>query len=48
VLVFIGVKMLIGGLVHISIAISLGVVITVLAGSVIASLMHKSKSAPRP
>jgi tellurite resistance protein TerC len=48
VLVFIGLKMLIGGLVHVSIAISLGVVITVLAGSVIASLIHKSKNAPSP
>jgi len=38
-LVFVGVKMLISEFVHIPIAISLGVVATVLAGSVVASLL---------
>jgi len=47
VLIFIGVKMLIGGFVHVSIAISLGVVVTVLSGSVLASLIHKKKHGPR-
>jgi tellurite resistance protein TerC len=39
VLVFIGVKMLAGGMIHVSIGISLGVVVTILAGSVIASVI---------
>jgi tellurite resistance protein TerC len=47
VLVFIGVKMLIGGIVHVSIAVSLGVVVIVLSGSVIASLMHTKKHGRR-
>jgi len=46
VLMFIGVKMLISEFVHIPIALSLGVVATVLGGSVIASILLPAKEEP--
>jgi tellurite resistance protein TerC len=47
VLGFIGLKMLLGDLVHIPTAASLAVVVTILTGAVIASLARQSVSAPR-
>jgi tellurite resistance protein TerC len=44
VLMFVGAKMLISGIFHIPILASLGVIILLLAGSVVASLLHR----PRP
>ena len=46
VLMFIGVKMLISEFVHIPIAISLGVVASVLGGAVIASVLFPAEKAP--
>lgn len=43
ILFYVGVKMMISDFYHISTVISLGVIITLLAGSVILSLMHKKK-----
>ena len=48
VLMFIGVKMLISEFVHIPIGISLGVVASVLGGSVIASILFPAEEAPAP
>jgi len=48
VLMFIGVKMLISEFVHIPIGISLGVVASVLGGSVIASVLFPAERAPAP
>ncbi len=48
VLMFIGVKMLISEFVHIPIGISLGVVASVLGGSVIASVLFPAEKAPAP
>ncbi|MDH3237236.1 MAG: TerC family protein [Deltaproteobacteria bacterium] len=48
VLMFIGVKMLISEFVHIHIAISLGVVVTVLVASVVASILFPAEKAPAP
>jgi len=48
VLMFIGVKMLISEFVHIPIGISLGVVASVLGGSVIASILFPAEKAPAP
>jgi len=48
VLMFIGVKMLVSEFVHIPIAISLGVVATVLGGSVVASILFPAEKAPAP
>ncbi len=48
VLMFIGVKMLISEFVHIPIGISLGVVASVLGGSVVASILFPAEKAPKP
>jgi tellurite resistance protein TerC len=48
VLMFIGVKMLISEFVHIPIGISLGVVASVLGGSVVASILFPAEKAPAP
>jgi len=48
VLMFIGVKMLISEFVHIPIGISLGVVTSVLGGSVVASILFPAEKAPKP
>ncbi len=47
VLVFIGVKMLLGGFIHIPIAISLGVVVAILAIAVVASILRNRRLARR-
>lgn len=46
VLVFVGVKMLLSDLVHLSIGVSLGVVATLLTGSVVLSLLFPHKGPP--
>jgi tellurite resistance protein TerC len=48
VLMFIGVKMLISEFVHIPIGISLGVVASVLGGSVVASILFPAGKTPKP
>jgi tellurite resistance protein TerC len=48
VLMYIGVKMLISEFVHIPIGISLGVVASVLGGSVVASILFPAEKAPKP
>jgi tellurite resistance protein TerC len=45
ILVFVGVKMLLSGLVHVPIAVSLGVIVAVLGGSVVLS-MRKTRTTP--
>jgi tellurite resistance protein TerC len=46
ILVFVGLKMVLNGLIHVPIGISLGVIVSILAGSVILSL-RKTRSATR-
>ena len=46
ILVFVGLKMVLNGLIHVPIGISLGVIVSILAGSVILSL-RKTRSAAR-
>jgi tellurite resistance protein TerC len=43
VLMFIGAKMLVSGVFHVPIAASLGVIVTLLGGSVIASVVHRKR-----
>ena len=44
VLMFIGAKMLISSVFHIPIVVSLGVIVTLLGGSVVASLLHRQRA----
>jgi tellurite resistance protein TerC len=48
VLMFVGAKMLLSSVLTIPVVVSLAVIVLLLSGSVVASLLHRPRSAPRP